>query len=195
MKRISGNLKQPNRRKKMTKQINKRWKSLLLVTIAAVIMLGASSSAFAQKSMTAKFPKPDFKAMEEYWEVVEYEYDYATGSLPLINVIAKKKQEKVPKWWVITWRDAKGVKILSHPLMFDYFDVKNAKDGEPIRASAYAPSIKDIPRIKSVVVTEHEDPNWGWNNAGANDTLLASLLRLESVSRNRATGTLNVWTK
>ncbi len=144
-------------------QIYKLRQSLLLFTIAIVVMLGASSSAFAQKSMTAKFPKPDFKAMDEYWEIVEYEYDYATGNMPLIYVIAKKKQEKVPRWWVITWRDGKGVKVLAHTLMFDSFDVRNAKIGEPVRGSSYAPDIKDIPKIKSVVVTEHEDPNWAWN--------------------------------
>jgi hypothetical protein len=160
----------------MNKQINKIWQSLLLLTITTFIMLGASVSALAQKSMTAKFPKLDFKVMEEYWEVVEYEYDYATGNMPLIYVIAKKKEEKVPRYWRITWRDAKGVKILSHTLMFDVFDVRNAKDGEPIRASAYAPDTKDIPKIKSVVVTEHEDPNWAWNNVDATNTLLASLL-------------------
>lgn len=159
----------------MTKQINQRRQSLLLFTIAIFVMLGASVSVFAQKAMTAKFPKPDFKAMEEYWEVVEYEYDYATGNMPLIYVIAKKKAEKVPRYWRITWRDAKGVKILSHTLMFDVFDVRNAKDGEPIRASAYAPDNKDIPKIKSVVVTEHEDPNWAWNNMDAGNTLPASL--------------------
>ncbi len=159
----------------MNKQINKRRQSLLLAIFAVLIVVGASSLSFAQKAMTAKFPKPDFKAMEEYWEVVEYEYDYATGNLPLIYVIAKKKEEKVPRYWVITWRDAKGVKILAHTLMFDVFDVRNAKDGEPIRASAYAPDNKDIPKIKSVIVTEHEDPNWAWNSVDANKTFFESL--------------------
>lgn len=161
----------------MNKQIKKLQQSLLLVIIAIVITLGTASAGFGQKSMTAKFPKPDFTAMEEYWQVVSYEYDYATGNLPLIYVVAKKKAEKVPRYWVITWRDAQGVKILSHTLMFNFVDVRNAKADEPIRASAYAPDNKDIPKIKSVIVTEHEDPNWAWNNVdAANDLLFASLL-------------------
>jgi len=181
MKRISEKLRQSISTKqeinKMNKQINQCRQSLLLFTIAIFVMLGASVSAFAQKAMTAKFPKPDLTAMEEYWQIVSYEYDYATGNLPLIYVVAKKKAEKVPRYWRITWRDAQGVKILSHTLMFDVFDVRNAKADEPIRASAYAPDNKDIPKIKSVIVTEHEDPNWAWNNAGAeNDLLFASLL-------------------
>ena len=78
----------------MKKQKTLRWQSLLLVTIAAIIMFGTSFPALAQKSMTAKFPKPDFKAMEEYWEVTDYEYNYATGSVAEFSVVAKKKQEK-----------------------------------------------------------------------------------------------------
>ena len=161
----------------MKKQINKRWQSLLLVTIAAVIMLGASSSALAQKSYNAKYPKPDFSAMEEYWEVVEYEYDY-TSNIPQFIVVAKKKQEKVPCWWDITWRDAKEVKVSYETIMFNAANVSDAKVGEAVRGSSYAPWQRDIPRIKSVVVTESEDPHWAWNNVETNNTLLASFLDL-----------------
>ncbi len=159
----------------MKKQINKRWQSLLLVTIAAVIILGASSSALAQKSMTAKFPKPDFKAMEEYWEVTDYEYNYATGSVAEFSVVAKKKQEKVPRYWVITWRDDKGVKVSSFTLIFEAYNMKDAKIGEPVRGSSYAPEQIQISKIKSVVVTEKEDSPWAWNNVDVSDTLFASL--------------------
>ena len=75
----------------MTKQTVQRWQSLLLVTIAAVIVLGASSSAFAQKSWNAKSPKPDFSAMEEYYEIVEYEYDFTTN-IPTFYVIANRSK-------------------------------------------------------------------------------------------------------
>ena len=47
----------------MNKRINKRWQSLLLVTIAAVFLFGASSDAFGQKSQKKEVapsskPKP-----------------------------------------------------------------------------------------------------------------------------------------
>ncbi len=160
----------------MKKQKTLRWQSLLLVIIAAVITLGVSASALAQKSMTAKFPKPDFKAMEEYWEVTDYEYDYATGSVAEFSVVAKKKQEKVPRYWVITWRDDKGVKVSSFTLMFEAYNIKDAKVGEPVRGSSYAPEQIQIPKIKSVVVTEKEDSPWAWNKVDVNNTLFVSLL-------------------
>jgi hypothetical protein len=137
----------------MNRQINKRWQSLLLVTIVAVIMLGVSSpAAFGQKS-SDKFPKPDFSAMEEYWEVVEYEYDFINYNIPRFFIIAKKKVEKAPLWWDITWYDAKGVKIDSQTFRF----FSGSKVGEPARSETYAPWKRQMPQVKKVVVTENEE--------------------------------------
>ena len=141
-------------------QKNQCWQSLQLLTIAIVMMLGASFSALAQKSVTAKFPKPDFSAMEEYYEIVDYEYDYASGGIGKFYVTAKKKQQKVPTWFDISWRDAQGVKLGDFYLMFEYYYMKNAKIGESVRGAATAPEYKLIPRIKTVMIVESEDPHW-----------------------------------
>jgi hypothetical protein len=123
----------------MTKQIIKRWQALLLATIATFIVLSASSSAFAQKSWNDKSPKPDFSAMEEYYEIVEYEYDFTGSSMGTFTAIAKKKQAKTPIWWVVVWRDAKGVKLAQHTLMFTRSDGQEAEIGEPIKGWSYGP--------------------------------------------------------
>ena len=136
----------------MIKQINLRWQSFLLAAIAGFIVMGASGSVFAQKA--DKYPKPDFSAMEEYWEVVEWEYDFASGGVPRFYVIAKPKQKVVPTWWKITWRDAKGVALDSATLMFDYVEVTKSKIGEPIRGSSLAPFKRLMPQVKSVNVTD-----------------------------------------
>ncbi len=162
---------------KMKIQKNQYWQSLLLFTIAAIITLGAASSALAQKSVTAKFPKPDFSAMEEYYEIVDYEYDYASGGIGKFYVTAKKKQQKVPTWFDITWRDDKGVKLGDFYLMFEYYYMKDAKIGETVRGSATAPEYKLIPKIKSVMIVESEDPHW-LGKIDADKTFLASLLDL-----------------
>lgn len=140
----------------MNKQINKRWRSLLVGTIATLIMVGSSNTVFAQKA--DKYPKPDFSAMEEFWEVVEHEYDFA-ANIPTITVVAKPKQKSVPTWWTITWRDAKRVAIHKDALMFNYVQVSNAKIGEPLRGSAYAPFKRRMPEVKSVKVTDDESDN------------------------------------
>lgn len=137
----------------MTKQIFQRGQTLLLMTIAAFVILSASASAFGQKNWNNKLPKPDFSAMEEYYEIVEYEYDF-TASVPIFTVIAKKKQEKTPERWDIVWRDDKGVAISKHSLMFDPFDMQKAKIGEPIRASSYAPFKDKIIKTKTIEITE-----------------------------------------
>jgi len=135
----------------MSKQINKRWQSFLLAIIAAFIVLGASSSVFAQ---TGPDPKPDFSEMEEQWEVVEYEYDY-TGNVPKFVVIAKPKKKKVWMWWTVTWRDSKGVVIEQMTLMFGPGSVqKRVKIGEPVRAQSKAPFKRFMAQVKSITITE-----------------------------------------
>lgn len=138
----------------MTKQSNKSLKSLMLLTVAMFIMLDASGAVFAQD----KYPKPDFTVMEEGWEIVEWEYDF-TENIPAFYVIAKPKKQTVSTWFTITWRDAKGVRIDSQSIYFDYFDVQKAKIGEPIRGKSYAPWKREMAKVKSVIVTEHDDPH------------------------------------
>lgn len=136
----------------MSKQISKRWKSLLLTTVAMFIMLGESDVVFAQD----KYPKPDFTVLEEGWEIVEWEYDFAEN-IPAFYVIAKPKKQTVSTWFTITWRDAKGVRIDSQTIVFDYFDVQKAKIGEPVRGRSYAPWKRQMPQVKSINVTEAPD--------------------------------------
>ncbi len=138
----------------MIKKINKRGQSLLLVTIFTLILLGASSSTFAQKSWNAKTPKPDFTAMEEYYEIVDYEYDFTGGGVPRFYVTAKKKIKKTPSAWRITWRDDKGVKIAQYTINFNWTDTQEAEIGEPIRGDSPAPFKSDMPNVKSVEIAE-----------------------------------------
>lgn len=51
----------------MKQQIYKNRKSFLQTAIALLIVPGASGAVFAQD----KYPKPDFTAMEEYYEIVD----------------------------------------------------------------------------------------------------------------------------
>jgi hypothetical protein len=141
----------------MTEQINRGRSPLLLATVAAFILLGASSSVNAQKAAD-KYPKPDFSAMEEYWEVVEYEYDFGTTSnVPNFIVIAKPKQKVVPTGWDITWVDSKGVKIARYMIYFPHAQVMQSKVGDPIRGQSKAPFKREMPQVKSVTVIENPD--------------------------------------
>lgn len=138
----------------MKKQNVQRRQSLLLVIIAAVIVLGASSSAFAQKSWNAKSPKPDFSAMEEYYEIVEYEYDFTGSSMGTFTIIAKKKIAKTPTTWNVVWRDEKGVKLVQQTLTFPPYQGQEAEIGEPIKGWSYGPWKDNMPKVKSVKITE-----------------------------------------
>ncbi len=140
----------------MTKQINQRWQSLLLATIVTFIVLGSSGSVFAQDKAADKYPKPNFSEMEEYWEIVSYEYDFAEKQF---RVIAKPKQKVVPIWWTVTWRDSKGVTVTEYDIYFPIGAVQRAKIGEPIRAQGYCPFKRQMAEIKTIDVKE--DPGGG----------------------------------
>jgi hypothetical protein len=90
--------------------------------------------------------------MEEYWDIVDYKYDFTGSGVPAFIVIAKKKERNVPRKWMVTWYDADGVKMDVGPLLYDIGD--RAKAGEPLRASAYAPLKRHMPCVKSIKVTE-----------------------------------------
>jgi predicted RND superfamily exporter protein len=140
----------------MIKRITKRWQSLLLATIAAFIVLVASNSVFAQNKAD-KYPKPDFSAMEEHFDIVDHKYEFDGSGEPLFIVVVKKKQKNAPRYWDIVWRDADGVKVTRSTLIFDFADLQKTEIGEPIRGSAYAPYKRDMPKVKSVVIKEKLD--------------------------------------
>ena len=80
----------------MDKQINQRWQSLLLATIATVIMLGASSTSFAHNNFNAKPVKQTKRAaptkeivekvLKSYWDKSEANYPNVKVTLTLNEV-------------------------------------------------------------------------------------------------------------
>jgi hypothetical protein len=121
-------------------------------------MLSVPGSVFAQNKAADKYPKPDFSAMEKYWEIVEWKYDFGTTShVPNLIVIAKPKQKVVPVGRDVTWLDSKGVRIVRHYLYFSPGQVQRSKTGAPIRGESKAPFKRERAQVKSVTVKEKPD--------------------------------------
>lgn len=139
----------------MRRKFNQRWHLVLLATIATVIVLAASSATFAQKSLNAKYPKPNFSAMEKYWEIISYEYDFTGNGTPKFTVLVKKKVEQAPRVWYVTWTDGDGVRVGQGALSYD--PMNQVKVGENTRATGLAPWKDVMGKVKKVVVTEAED--------------------------------------
>jgi hypothetical protein len=99
-------------------------------------------------------PKPDFSAMEQWYEIVKYEYDTSAGfNFPLFVVVVKKKVEKAPIHFNIGWFDADGVRVgIDATLIPVEGNLYTVPVGEPIRLRAYAPGEKDRAKVKSIVV-------------------------------------------
>ena len=64
----------------MTTRMHKNWKFLSADNHRNIIVSGASGAVFAQD----KYPKPDFSAMEEYYEIVEYKHDFTDRQFRII---------------------------------------------------------------------------------------------------------------
>lgn len=131
----------------MKHQSSKNCQSLMIAALFAILTISISQSVSAQEG-----PKPDFSAMEKYYQVIRYEYDF-TANIPQFHLVAKRKAEKVPKWWIVKWFDADGVVISTGSLLFD--PGFNATIDDPIRSSTYAPWKREMPKVKRVVVYEN----------------------------------------
>jgi len=67
--------------------------------------------------------------MEEYYAIVDYEYDFTGGGVPRFYLTAKKKIKKTPMAWRIIWRDDKGVKLDQATTNFNWTDTQEAEGG------------------------------------------------------------------
>ena len=173
----------------MKRQINQSCWFLL----AAIIMVGVGTSAFAQERnkhfalnnlspvtanerfglntapwsfgftqpkggfatnlnlLTAdEYPKPDFSGIEEWYEVVKYEYDFVP-TIPIFYLVVKKKVEKAPLHFEAKWFDADGV-VITKSTFPNLLTKESIPVGEPMRLYAYPPWERQMPKVKSVVV-------------------------------------------
>ena len=134
----------------MRKQTGKRRLPLPQIIIAAILACGAHTLTFAQD----KYPKPDFKALEEYYQVVKSEYDFNTN-VPTLVLVVKRKEANPPRFWIAEWLDADGVHLQKTKFVMDW--VWNAPVDEPFRVSVYSPWKRDMSKVKRSTITEDPD--------------------------------------
>jgi len=96
------------------------------------------------------YPKPDFSGIEEWYEVIKYEYDFVE-TIPKFYLIVKKKVENAPLHFEAKWFDADGV-VITKSVFPNLLTTRSIPVGEPIRLYAYPPYERQMPRVKSVVV-------------------------------------------
>lgn len=96
------------------------------------------------------YPKPDFSGIEEWYEVVKYEYDFV-DTLPKFVLVVKKKVENAPLHFEIKWFDEDGV-VITKSVFPNLLTKASIPVGEPMRLSAYAPYERQMPKVKTVVV-------------------------------------------
>ena len=96
------------------------------------------------------YPKPDFSGIEEWYEVVKYEYNFGK-TLPEIYLWVKKKVYKAPLNMEMTWFDEDGV-VIDRTRFPNLLQQEHTEVGETIRLYGRAPYERLMPKVKSVIV-------------------------------------------
>lgn len=131
----------------MRKPNNQRWQASLLASIATIILLGAFGATFAQDK--TEYPKPDFKEMEQWFEVQKYEYKILNQRLNIV-VKAKANREDRPHYFNIDFYDGDGVRVISTNYITEEYV---AETGQIEKIWAFTPSESQMKKVKSVVIT------------------------------------------
>ncbi len=98
---------------------------------------------------TSKYPKPDTTEMDNWFEVVKYDYNILRGEL-WFTLKAKADWKDRPHWWNVNFYDADGVQVISE---WRLVELSAAPAGKVERAWSMSPSEKQMQRVKTVVVT------------------------------------------
>lgn len=132
----------------MKKQTNQYRLSLLLATFAIAFLIGVSNSTFVQAE--DEYPKPDFSAMEKWYQVVKYEYSDLAAERKL-TVFCKPKVETRPFSFNVQFLDKDGL-VVRETAFRDYLSLQNARVGEIVKTDVYTPSELEMEKVTSVRV-------------------------------------------
>jgi hypothetical protein len=132
----------------MDKQIYKRLQFLLLASTAAILLIGTYNFAIARAE--DEYPKPDFSAMEKWYEVVKYEYADLAAERKL-TVFCKPKIETRPFSFNVQFLDKDGL-VVRETAFRDYISLQNARVSETVKTDVYTPSELEMEKVKTVRV-------------------------------------------
>ena len=128
---------------------------MLFVAIAAVAFcFTAQTNAWAQKD--DELPKPDFSAMEKWYEIANVEHDVFAAELTF-TAKAKKEESRPVIFWM-QFLDKNGSKIMESAMLpiVAYFSRGNTPP-EPVKVSVVTPREKDLSKVKTVKVVRSKE--------------------------------------
>jgi fibronectin type 3 domain-containing protein len=127
------------------------WQTIAFAAIAVLFIFGASASTSAQD----EYPKPDFSAMEKWYEIVKYEYGDLSADRTL-TVFFKPKVESRPYNFLVQYINKDGV-VVRETSVRNYIALANTRVGETVKTDAYTPSETEMEKITSVRIFRKKD--------------------------------------
>ena len=136
----------------MKRGTKSHWQTLAFAAIAVLFIFGASS---ASTSAQDEYPKPDFSAMEKWYEIVKYEYGDLSADRSL-TVFFKPKVEARPYSFLVQYINKDGV-VVRETAFRNYIELANTRVGETAKTDAYTPSETEMEKITIVRVFRKKD--------------------------------------
>lgn len=142
----------------MHRKTKSNWQTITFAAATTLIIFATSALAFrhANPKVLPGQPKPDFSAMEQWYEIVKYEYGDAASGDNKLYIIVKAKAEKRPRGgWSVQFRDKDG--MLVRPNDSRYGNGLSGPSaltpvGEPEKIYCYTPGESDMERVVSATV-------------------------------------------
>jgi fibronectin type 3 domain-containing protein len=127
------------------------WQTIAFAAIAALFIFSAPASTSAQEEN----PKPDFSAMEKWYEIVKYEYGDLSADRTL-TVLFKPKVEARPYNFLVQYINKDGI-VVRETAFRNYIALENTRVGETAKTDAYTPSETEMEKITIVRVFRKKD--------------------------------------
>ena len=130
----------------MKRRTKSYWQTIVFAAIATLLIFGASASTSAQD----EYPKPDFSAMEKWYEIVKYEYGDLSADRTL-TVFCKPKVEARPYNFLVQYINKDGI-VVRETAFRNYISLSSGRVGETVKTDAYTPSETEMEKITIVRV-------------------------------------------
>jgi hypothetical protein len=133
----------------MRTKVNLKWSIAIVLAVVCFAMAGNV------KAQDAQLPQPDFSAMEQWYEIVKWNYD-DTGRM---KIVAKPKEAPphTHRQFVVRYLDADGVDLLDYNATQIVGLGYGTPAGQLERTEALAPSESKAAKVKQVIVFRVRD--------------------------------------
>ena len=136
----------------MNRKTKSKLSAFLYALIATTVIFGTSGLTFAEDEL----PKPDFTAMEKWYEVSNVEHDVFAAKMSYL--VKAKKEESRPVKFHMQFIASDGTVLKeSYMLALNAWFSVGSTPNEPIKVLLDTPKESDLSKVKEVKVVRYKE--------------------------------------